>query len=107
MDALHNRSSGQVVAYRTLLQPDPTRSYALAAVVAFNLKAVHLHYEVGFSDPYAPGVKKFSDGSILPIIACRMFCWRPLMVVLNLNMAPLAQFKMVKSLSHPGMALLQ
>ena len=57
-------STGQVLAYRTLLQPDPTRSYTLAAVVAFNLKAVQLHYEVGFGEPYAPGVKKFSSGNI-------------------------------------------
>ncbi|MDR3575013.1 MAG: phosphodiester glycosidase family protein [Anaerolineaceae bacterium] len=57
-------SNGQVLAYRTFLQPDPTRSYAVTAVVAFNLKAVQLHYEVGFGEPYAPGVKKFSNGNI-------------------------------------------
>jgi len=56
--------SGEVVAYRTLLQPDPTRSYALTAVVTFNLKDVQLHYRIGFNDPYEPGIKKFSDGKI-------------------------------------------
>jgi hypothetical protein len=56
--------SGKVLAYRTFLQPDPTRSYALTAVVAFNLKQVQLHYQVGFGEPYAPGVQKFSNGKI-------------------------------------------
>jgi hypothetical protein len=57
-------STGKVVAYRTFLQPDPTRSYAMTAVVAFNLKQVQLHYQVGFGEPYAPGVSKFSNGKI-------------------------------------------
>ena len=57
-------STGGVLAYRTFLQPDPTRSYATTAVVAFNLKDVQLHYRVGFGEPYLPGTYKFSDGKI-------------------------------------------
>ncbi len=57
-------STGRILAYRTFLQPDPTRSYALTAVVAFNLKDIRLHYQIGFAEPYAQGVAKFSNGAI-------------------------------------------
>jgi hypothetical protein len=57
-------SAGQVVAYRTFLQPDPDRPYATTEIVAFNLKLIRLHYQVGFEEPYAPETKKFSDGQI-------------------------------------------
>ncbi len=44
-------SSGEVVAYRTYLQPDPDRPYSLVAIVAFNLKAVQLNYVLGYEEP--------------------------------------------------------
>jgi hypothetical protein len=56
--------AGQVVAYRTFLQPDLDRPYATTEIVAFNLKSIRLHYQVGFEEPYAPETKKFSDGRI-------------------------------------------
>jgi hypothetical protein len=59
-----NNAAGRVVAYRTFLQPDPNRPYAMTAVVAFNLKEVRLHYMVGFEEPYASDVKRFSQGVI-------------------------------------------
>jgi hypothetical protein len=59
-----NNAAGQVVAYRTFLQPDSNRPYATTAVVAFNLKAVRLHYMIGFEDPYTGDVKRFSQGVI-------------------------------------------
>lgn len=57
-------AAGKVVAYRTALQPDSERPYAIVAVVAFNLEDVKLHFQVGFEEPYAFGIKKFSDGTI-------------------------------------------
>jgi hypothetical protein len=44
-------SSGRVVAQRTFLQPDASRPYALAAVVAFDLGAAHLHFVLGSEEP--------------------------------------------------------
>ena len=40
-----------MVAYRTFLQPDPQRPYAIVAVVAFNLQATRLHFVVGYEEP--------------------------------------------------------
>lgn len=57
-------ASGRVVAYRTFVLPDPSRPYAYAAIVAFNLQAIRLHYVIGFSQPYAPGVRKSAQGII-------------------------------------------
>jgi hypothetical protein len=37
-------SSGQTIAYRTYLQPDPSRPYAIVGVVAFDADQVRLHY---------------------------------------------------------------
>ena len=42
---------GKVVAYRTFLQPDHQRPYALVAVVAFNLQATRLHFVLGYDEP--------------------------------------------------------
>ncbi len=42
---------GNVVAYRTFLQPDPQRPYAIVAVVAFNLQATRLHFVLGYEEP--------------------------------------------------------
>ncbi len=44
-------SSGRVVAQRTFLQPDSTRPYAMAAVVAFDLSATRLHFVLGSQEP--------------------------------------------------------
>lgn len=44
-------ASGQVVAERTFLQPDPTRPYALVAVVAFDLSKTNLHFVLGTVEP--------------------------------------------------------
>jgi hypothetical protein len=60
---LHD-AAGRVVAYRTFLQPDETRPYALTGVVAINLARVRLHYVIGWGDPYAAGVDQHSTGLI-------------------------------------------
>lgn len=44
-------SSGRVVAQRTFLQPDSTRPYAMAAVVAFDLSATRLQFVLGSQEP--------------------------------------------------------
>ena len=44
-------ATGNVVAYRTFLQPDPQRPYATVAVVAFNLHATRLHFVLGYEEP--------------------------------------------------------
>jgi hypothetical protein len=44
-------TAGNVVAYRTFLQPDPKRPYALVAVVAFNIDATRLHFVLGYDEP--------------------------------------------------------
>ncbi len=51
-------AAGRIVAYRTFLQPDPKRPYAMAAVIAFDLKHTRLHFVIGFEEPYAVGVAK-------------------------------------------------
>ena len=47
-------AAGNVVAYRTFLQPDPQRPYALVAVVAFDLQATWLHFVLGYDEPKSP-----------------------------------------------------
>jgi hypothetical protein len=44
-------SAGQVESYRTFLQPDKQRPYAVVAVVAFNLRATRLHFVLGTLEP--------------------------------------------------------
>ena len=44
-------ANGNVVAYRTFLQPDPQRPYVSVAVVAFNLKTTLLHFVLGYEEP--------------------------------------------------------
>ncbi len=44
-------SQGNVVAYRTFIQPDPNRPYALVAIVAFNLDATRLPFVLGYDEP--------------------------------------------------------
>ncbi len=45
---------GTVMAYRTFLQPDPQRPYAVVAVVAIDLAHTRLHYVLGSDEPYSP-----------------------------------------------------
>ncbi len=47
-------ASGQTVAYRTFLQPDPNRPYTLVAVIAIDLNHTRLHFVLGTQDPSAP-----------------------------------------------------
>ncbi len=44
-------AGGNIVAYRTFLQPDPQRPYATVAVVAFNLQVTRLHFVLGYEEP--------------------------------------------------------
>jgi hypothetical protein len=50
----------QIVAYRTFLQPDPQRPYAIVGVVAFDLRHTRLHYVLGSEEPYSPDGPKRS-----------------------------------------------
>ena len=47
-------STGQIVSYRTYLQPTPTHPYAVVGAVAFDTSRTRLHYVLGFSEPYSP-----------------------------------------------------
>ena len=47
-------SDGKPVAYRTFLQPDPQRPYAVAAIVALDLTATRLHFVLGTLEPASP-----------------------------------------------------
>ena len=49
--AYQKNSAGQVVAYRTFLQPDKQRPYAVVAIVAFDLSATRLHFVLGTLEP--------------------------------------------------------
>lgn len=42
---------GKPIAYRTFLQPDPIRPYAIAAIVAFDARATRLHFVLGKVEP--------------------------------------------------------
>jgi hypothetical protein len=53
----------QIVAYRTFLQPDPTRPYATAAIVAFDLQATQLRFALGSTEPIS-SVKIERPGTI-------------------------------------------
>jgi len=53
-------ASGGTVAYRTFLQPDPGRPFAVVAVVAFDLAQTRLHYVLGYEEPYSPDGPKRS-----------------------------------------------
>jgi hypothetical protein len=43
--------AGEPVAYRTFLQPDLERPYAIAAIVAFDLTETRLHFMLGTEEP--------------------------------------------------------
>jgi hypothetical protein len=44
-------TAGYTVAYRTFLQPDPTRPYTLVAIVAIDLTRTRLHFVLGSIEP--------------------------------------------------------
>ena len=52
--------SGNAVAFRTFLQPDPQRPYVVVALVAFDLSQTRLHYVLGSIEPYNPDSPKRS-----------------------------------------------
>jgi hypothetical protein len=56
--------NGSIVAYRTFLQPDASRPYALIGVVAFDLSRIKLNFILGTKEPYAPGVDTRANGTI-------------------------------------------
>jgi hypothetical protein len=58
-------STGNTVAYRTFIQPDPSRPYTVVAVIAFDLNLTRLHYVLGSVEPYSPDSPKRS-GTIDP-----------------------------------------
>lgn len=51
-------SAGQVIAYRAFIQPDRQRPYVVAAVVAFDLPRIQLHFVLGIDEPASPGKPK-------------------------------------------------
>jgi hypothetical protein len=44
-------AKGRVVAFRTFIQPDPKRPYAVVAVVAFDLSRTRLNFVLGWEEP--------------------------------------------------------
>lgn len=51
---LTDSSTGRVLAYRTFLEPDPARPYAIISIVAFDLQATRLHFVLGLQEPSSP-----------------------------------------------------
>lgn len=49
---------GLVLAYRTSIQPDPERPYAVSMVIAFDLQHTSLHYVLGTQEPSGEGGKQ-------------------------------------------------
>jgi hypothetical protein len=49
---------GEIIAYRTFLQPDPDRDYTIVAVVALDLEKIRLNFVPGFEEPYNPEVER-------------------------------------------------
>jgi hypothetical protein len=47
--------TGQTLAYRTFLQPDPSRPYDVVGVIAFDTSQTRLHFVLGWSEPSIPG----------------------------------------------------
>jgi hypothetical protein len=58
-------AQGNTVAYRTFIQPDPTRPYTLVAVVAIDLARTRLHFVLGTEEPAGVNVPAHS-GAIPP-----------------------------------------
>jgi hypothetical protein len=48
-------AQGRTVAFKTFVQPDPTRPYTLVSIVAIDLGQTRLHYVLGAIDPTVPG----------------------------------------------------
>jgi hypothetical protein len=57
-------TDGKVIAYKTFVQPDPERPYALTAIVAFNLNRSRLNFVIGTDEPYGKNVEKRAPGKI-------------------------------------------
>jgi Phosphodiester glycosidase len=53
-------TQGRTVAYKTFLQPDPSRPYTLVTIVAVDLTQTRLHYVLGAIDPTLPGAPPHS-----------------------------------------------
>jgi hypothetical protein len=48
-------AAGQAVAYRTFVQPDPERPFAVVGVVAFDLRRTKLNFVLGSEEPSVAG----------------------------------------------------
>ncbi len=57
---------GETVAYRTFLQPDADRPYAIAAIVAADLDRTWLRYVLGFEEPFFEEEVEVERTGILP-----------------------------------------
>ena len=53
-----------MVAYRTFLQPDPQRPYAIPQLVAFDLHATRLHFVLGTVEPESASPQPSRTGAI-------------------------------------------
>lgn len=58
-------SNGNIVSYRTFIQPDPARPYTIVAIAAIDLAQTRLHFVLGFTEP-ASGVTVTRTG-IIPV----------------------------------------
>ena len=59
-------ASGQVVAYRTFLQPDPKRPYTLVAIVAFDLSRIRLGFVLGTDEPKSKDTPPIQRSGAIP-----------------------------------------
>lgn len=59
-------ASGNSVAYRTFIQPDPNRPFAPVAIVAFDLMKTRFHFILGTISPVIPG-GPHGKGEIPPV----------------------------------------
>lgn len=70
-------TAGEVVAYRTFLQPDPDRAFAIAAIVAFDLQATALHFVLGQQEPGLPdgprGYGRIPEADLQPNVLLATF----------------------------------
>jgi hypothetical protein len=57
-------ADGTTVTYRTFLQPDLKRPYAIPAVVAFDLHATRLHFVLGRVEPMPTSAQPSRTGAI-------------------------------------------
>jgi hypothetical protein len=58
--------SGQVLAYKTFLSPDPDRPYAIVDVIAMDLSKTQLHFALGLDQPYESAKIPRAAGKIPP-----------------------------------------